>query len=168
MKKLSIIIGICLIVTLFAAWDAAQVNAENEIHVAFMVNKLSSAFWTDVEKGAKEAAEALGWKIDILSPITPDSNEQQIQLLEQALINPPDIFIITPADARGITPAIEKINEAGIPIINYNARFLDPDVESLTFVGLDKYELAKIVAEDLVEKLGGFDARGCYRFPDLH
>jgi ABC-type sugar transport system substrate-binding protein len=129
--------------------------ADKPVKIAFMVNKLSSAFWKDVEKGAKDASAELKYEINILCPTTPDSNEEQIQLLEQALIDPPTIFVVTPADANGITPAIEMINEANIPIINYNARFLDKEVRSLTFVGLDKYELAKQAAEALVAKLGG-------------
>ncbi|MDR1137058.1 MAG: sugar ABC transporter substrate-binding protein [Synergistaceae bacterium] len=130
-------------------------GAEKPVRIAFMVNKLSSAFWRDVEQGAKDASAELGYEINILCPTTPDSNEEQIQLLEQSLINPPTIFVITPADANGITPAIEMINEAGIPIVNYNSRFLDKSVECLTFVGVDKYELAKQAAEALIEKLNG-------------
>jgi ABC-type sugar transport system substrate-binding protein len=135
--------------------DSRAYGSEKPVRIAFMVNKLSSAFWKDVEKGAKDAGDELQYEINILCPTTPDSNEEQIQLLEQSLINPPAIFVITPADANGITPAIEMINEADIPIVNYNARFLDKSVERLTFVGLDKYDLAKQAAEALVEKLGG-------------
>lgn len=159
MKKVCLVLALCMMLVAITACSdpeagsQTQASGSGKVRVAFMVNKLSSSYWTDMEAGANAAADELGWEIEILCPITPDSNEEQIQLLEQALVNPPDVFIISPADAKGLTPVIEKINEAGIPIINYNNRFIDDGIESETFVGIDKYELAKLAGEALTKKM---------------
>ncbi|MGX8702269.1 sugar ABC transporter substrate-binding protein [Caproiciproducens sp.] len=119
-----------------------------------LVKKLSSTFWTDLQEGAKAQCEEYGWTLETLSPTKPDNNEEQIQLLEQSLNNPPDVYLIAAADSKGITPAIEKINEAGIPIIAVSAKLTDEGVDYVTFVGVEFYDLAKQAAEAIAEECG--------------
>jgi ribose transport system substrate-binding protein len=137
----------------FAA--SANTDSVGPKRVALLLQKLNSEFWVEIERGVKDKCAEYGWKLDVLCPVVSDSNEEQIQLVEQSLINPPDIYIISPADFRGIIPAIEEINKANIPIINYNSRIMDESLKITTFVGLNKYDLAKQSAEALIQKLGG-------------
>lgn len=116
-----------------------------------LVKKLSSTFWTDLQAEAKAQCDEYGWTLETLSPTKPDNNEEQIQLLEQSLNNPPDVYLIAAADSKGITPAIEQINKAGIPIIAVSSRLTDPSVQYVTFVGVEFYDLAKQCAEAIAK-----------------
>lgn len=128
-------------------------NGDGVVEVSLLVKKLSSTFWTDMEQGCKDACEELGWVMrPTLCPVTPDSNEEQIQLIEQDLLDPPDLYILCPANSDGIIPVVEKINEAGVPIINVNTR-IGSGPEYLAFCGVDCYELATLVGESLSEAM---------------
>lgn len=139
--------------------DAAEtltdpdLDGDGVVEVSLLVKKLSSTFWTDMEQGCKDACEELGWEMrPTLCPVTPDSNEEQIQLVEQDLLDPPDLYIFCPANSDGIVPAVEKINEAGIPIINVNTR-IGSGPDYLAFCGVDCYELGTLVGESLSEAI---------------
>lgn len=142
-----------------AVTDAAEslanpdLDGDGVVEVSLLVKKLSSTFWTDMEQGCRDACEELGWEMrPTLCPVTPDSNEEQIQLVEQDLLDPPDLYILCPANSDGIIPVVEKINEAGVPIINVNTRIGEgPDY--LAFCGVDCYELGALVGESLAEAL---------------
>lgn len=122
-------------------------------HIAFMVKNTNSEYWITMINAVEERCAEYGWTVDILAPIVAESNEEQIQLIEQALINPPDLFCIVPADSAGITPAIEAINDAGIPVINVNTMFFDEEIECLTFVGIENYDAGVTIAEGALELL---------------
>ena len=136
------------------AAPAGQADLSN-VKVDLLVKKLSSSFWTDLDDYAHAQAEEYGWDLETLCPEVEDNNESQIEILEQSLVNPPDIYIIAPADSQGITPIIEKINAAGIPIICIDGVFADESLDYVTFVGANNYENASLGAQKMVDALGG-------------
>ena len=138
-------------VSVFA--QGGQEKADNgNVKVVAIVKKLSSSFWTDMKDGIEAQAGEYGWDVEVLCPVN-ETNEEQIQLLEMALLDPPDAFLITPVDSKGIAPVIEKINEAGIPIINFNTKISADDVDVETFVGVEYKQLAITAAEAIAKKV---------------
>lgn len=130
----------------------ATTAAGKSIKVSLLVKKLSSSFWTDVEDGVKAACKELGWTLrPTLCPITPDSNEEQIKLLEQDLLDPPDVYILCPADSKGIAPAIQQINKAKIPIINVNTRIIGDGLDVKAFVGVDCRQISNQLSEAMTK-----------------
>ena len=122
--------------------------------VAMLVKNQLGFFWIEVAEYAKVKAEEYGWDIEILSPIASDNNEEQIQLLENALINPPDIFIIAPSDSAGIAPAIEAINKAGVPIINLNTRIFGDNIEYVTYISVENYNMGHDLITNAINAIG--------------
>jgi len=158
MKKfLSILLCLVLVTSAIFAQGteetSEEANGKDQIVVDFLVKKLSSAFWTDMVDAAQAQCDEYGYELNVLCPITADSNEEQIQLIEQSLLDPPDIFLIAAADSEGITPAIEEINEAGIPIVAVSAKLLGEGIEYVTFVGIEFKDLAIGATEALCKKL---------------
>ncbi len=148
MRKMSIAFMIIfLFLTPLFAGGSGESADDGRINVALIVKQQTNDFWVEMIANAEAKAEELDIDLDVLVPLTPDSNEEQLQLIEQALLDSPDCFIIAPADSNGIVPGIELINEAGIPIIVCDSAITDPSVETLTFIGSDNYacgyELAK-------------------------
>ena len=127
------------------------------VEVSLLVKQLGSTFWMNIEAGVKDACAELGWTLrPTLCPMTNDNNEQQIALIEQDLLDPPDLYILCPADSQGIRPAIEQINEAGVPIINVNTKISNDagDLDVVSFVGVDCRKIANEVAEAMSEFMG--------------
>lgn len=150
------ILGVVLVLLMACSFVNAQGTAgKKNIRVDFLVKKLSSAFWTDMVNASQAQVDKYGWKMKVLCPITADSNEEQIQLLEQALLDPPDVFLIAAADSKGIAPAIEEINKAGIPIIAVSAKIIGEGLRYETFVGVQFEDLAVSAAQALCQKLNG-------------
>jgi ribose transport system substrate-binding protein len=129
----------------------AEVGAKR---IVMLIKNNVNPFFVDMANAATAQCEEYGWEIEVLSPIKSDNNEEQIELLRQALLDPPDAFVIVPADSEGITPAIEEINEANIPIVNVNTQFYDEDVDYITFVAVKNYDLAYQSATAISEVIG--------------
>ena len=133
-------------------------TAENDLSgkkIDLLVKQLGSSYWTDLEQAVKDQCEEYGWEVETLCPVTADSNEEQIQLIEQSLLDPPDAYILAPADAEGIAPAIEQINEADIPIVCVTNKVAGEGLEYVTYVGVEYVDLAASAAQELVDELGG-------------
>ena len=132
---------------------AANAGDVGDLTVALMVKNLNNQFFVELAEGAQEVADKYGWTLQLLAPVDTDSNEQQIQLIEQCLVNPPDIYVIIPTDSEGIVPAIEEINDAGIPVINLNTQIVG-DVDLVTFVRCDNFQLGHDCAKAGAELVG--------------
>ncbi|GHV47040.1 sugar ABC transporter substrate-binding protein [Synergistales bacterium] len=143
-----------LFVLLFVLIATESVSDAAAKKIVFLTKNQTNPFFVEMKDAVERKCAELGWEVKTLYPMTPDNNEQQIQLLEQSLLNPPDLFIITPADSHGITPAIEQINDAGIPIINCNTKFYDPDIKYLTFVAFQNFDGAKLSVETGAKLIG--------------
>lgn len=63
-----------------------------------------------------------------------------------------DGIFVAPFEAAGIEPALDALNAAGIPIINFDTAVSAPD-KVLTFVGSDNTNAGRVCGEDLVKRL---------------
>lgn len=145
------------------ASEGKELLTEEEVgkkRVVLLVKQLANTFFTEFVEYATKRCESYGWEIEVLCPTVNNNNEEQIQLVDQALLNPPDLFLIMPAEPAGFVPAVEKINEAGIPIINVDDQITDESVEITTFIGADHYELGKLMGQSAIE-LSGLENAKC-------
>lgn len=133
---------------------AGETAGKSDKRVVLLVKQMANDFWVELVGAAELKAVECGMNLEVLCPLTADSNEEQIQLLEQALLDPPDVFIVVPADQEGITPAIEKINDAGIPIINLDTPITAEGLDILTYIGSNNYDLGYDLAKATAEKTG--------------
>jgi ABC-type sugar transport system substrate-binding protein len=151
MKKLCVI-GM-MVVALTGLFAGGEKEA-GEINVTLVQKNLTNPMWIAVSQGATAAAEKLGVTLTILAPMQADNNEEQINIIEQSIAKKMDCIIVIPADGAGIVPAIEKANEAGIPIINVNTKIdTSKGCKVETFISVENYTAAVSVAEELVKML---------------
>lgn len=78
--------------------------------------------------------------------------DEQTKQVEDAIQAGVDAICIAPVDSDGIVPALEKANEAGIPVIAINTKANGAKVE--TFVGIDNEAAAENLAQYMVDELG--------------
>ena len=120
--------------------------------IAVMVKDSSTPFWRYLVSGAQEAADELGVTVVEYAPMEAQSLDEQTKQVEDAIQAGVDAICIAPVDSDGIVPALEKANEAGIPVIAINTKANGAKVE--TFVGIDNEAAAENVAQYMVDELG--------------
>lgn len=82
-----------------------------------------------------------------------DDNVRQIQDIESLIKKKVDLLIVAPNEAEAITPVIEKVYDAGIPVILVDRKI---NSEKYTaYVGADNYEIGRRAGEYIADRLKG-------------
>jgi len=124
-------------------------EAEEDITINFIFKHMAHIYWELAAQGAEAAAKDLGFKVNILAPITNGSNDEQIALIEQSLAQGVDAIVLAPNDSQAIIPACKQIMDSGVVLINMSTAIGDNTYDA--YVGIENYKLGKAVAEKLCE-----------------
>lgn len=161
MKRISLRAGaaILLAASIIACNRGEQAKSAKPTY-ALVVKTLNNAFFIEMEKGARAAAESLGVDLVVQAPEREIDVEKQMQIVENLIERKVDALLITPSGSREIVPAIVKANAANIPVVT-----IDTQVDTValkaangkvaTFIGSDNYDGGKIAGEFVAQKLGG-------------
>jgi ribose transport system substrate-binding protein len=123
------------------------------MRLAVFTKNWSNPAYGAARLGAERAAAPYGAEVTHYVPETPDHPGQQGALIDQALAQDPDAFVLSPVHATEVDPALRRIAVAGKPIVS----FVNPvnAVASVAYVGADDVRLAAGIAKYLFEHLGG-------------
>jgi len=103
-----------------------------------------------ISKDAKaQAAEYDDVDFKLLEAADSDSQAQQIQ---QVIAEKPDALVVLPQDGEALTPAAQQAEDAGIPVVNIDRLFSEPDAATATILG-DNYQIGVLAAEYITEQL---------------
>jgi ribose transport system substrate-binding protein len=147
MKSLS-----SFLVALAAAGLVPVCGAQAQTIALFTKNN-TNPFSQAIRVGSNAAAVALGVKVVHYVPTTPDNVAEQAKLVEDAIRNTPDAIIFDPVEIEKLVPAIEKINAAGIPVVEVTDRSVGGKFVSRVLP--DDYQIALGVARRLIKEMGG-------------
>jgi ribose transport system substrate-binding protein len=103
--------------------------------------------------GADQVAKANGFTVFHYIPTSPDNVRQQTALVEEAIKAKRDAFVFTPVDIKAMVPSVEKVNAAGIPLVNISDRLTGGT--SVAFIGTDDYAIALDTARTLLKAMDG-------------
>jgi len=131
----------------------AMAQAGKPPTVAFFVKNVTNPFWKACRIGADKAAKDLGVTLEVVAPTKPDNIEEQTRLVEDWIVRKPDSFVFVPVDYKALVPSIQKVNKAGIPVVNYNNRMTD--IEMVTYVGSDDELMEYQICMYLFKAMGG-------------
>ncbi|HZN25586.1 MAG TPA: sugar ABC transporter substrate-binding protein [Burkholderiales bacterium] len=118
----------------------------------FTKNRTNPAY-AAARLGADRTAQAFGVGTRHYVPQKPDDVAEQIALIDEALKQRPDAFLVVPVHPTGVNEALRKIAAAGVPLIGYLNRYTEPG--PISFVGSDDHALGVRIATYLYEHLGG-------------
>jgi ribose transport system substrate-binding protein len=118
----------------------------------FTKNRINPAY-AAARMGAAKVAKRFGAETLDFVPETPDDVAQQIRLIDEALAQRPDAFVLAPVHPTRVDEALRRIEKAGIPL----CAFVNPvqAVKCVSFAGSDDYALGSAVASHLYRHLGG-------------
>jgi ribose transport system substrate-binding protein len=146
-------IGAILALAALFVMFALPVAEAKTYRVVLILKNFVNPVWLDMQRGGEAAAKELGIDLKTLAPLKADNNEEQVKAIEDAIIQKVDAIVVVPSDSNGIIPAIEKANKAGIPVINVNTKANGGECE--TFVAVENYDAAYMVADAMAKKLNG-------------
>lgn len=109
----------------------------------------NNPFFQVLEKSIREKVEANGDKLVTTNPAM--NVELQINQIEDMIAQGIDAIFLNPVDWEGIRPALVMLEEAGIPIINYDTEVKDFKYVT-AYVGSDNKNAGRVAGEDLVKR----------------
>ncbi|MGH9940748.1 MAG: substrate-binding domain-containing protein [Pyrinomonadaceae bacterium] len=108
-------------------------------------------FYRDLEAGLKDAADKQGYQLTVTSGDF-DLAKQQSQI-ENFVVQRMDAIIVCPADSKGIGPAIEQANQAGIPV--FTADIAAQGGRVVSHVASDNLAGGRLAADFIARAIGG-------------
>lgn len=110
-------------------------------------------YLTALSNGAKIVAEAYQMDLTVLSPNWDVA--VQNQMLDEAIVEKPDMIILIPLDAKVAVQQVRKVNQEGIPILLSN---MLPEAEAMKYAiawtGPDDWGQFRMLTRAFADKLG--------------
>ncbi|MDR4890071.1 sugar ABC transporter substrate-binding protein [Fredinandcohnia sp. QZ13] len=154
MKKLVSVFLVALLLVVLAACNNSEGSGgdgkESKDKYVFGYTSMTqnNPFFQVLEQAIREKVEANG---DELITTNPAMNvELQINQIEDMISQGIDAIFLNPVDWEGIRPALVMLEEAGIPIINYDTEVKDFKYVT-AYVGSDNKNAGRVAGEDLVK-----------------
>ena len=140
------------------AWFAALVSllnlaaptAARAETVATFTRNPSNPILRGVRVGSEIAAKSLDALVVHFIPRS-ETPSDQLGLVDEVIRNKPDAIVLAPFDPSAMLPAVDKLNAAGIPLINVNERLSGGN--TVAYVGTDDYQLALTTARYLINAM---------------
>lgn len=143
---------------------ARQHEGTPYLRIAVFTKNLLNPAYEGARLGADRAASRVGATTAHYVPRKPDDPMEQTALIEKALAESPDAFVLVPAHPTAVSNAIRAINDHGIPLVAFVNRLTAGDCVS--FVSSDDYDLALNVAHRVFDQLGGSGKVAIVEGPD--
>jgi len=121
--------------------------------IAVFTKNQTNPFFQIVRLGADNAAKQMNAVVVQYVPTKPDSIPEQMSQIEDVVVKKPDAIVFTPVDFKAMTPGIEKINAAGIPVVNITDRASSG--KFVAYVGAHDYNLGLETSRFLFQAMGG-------------
>jgi ribose transport system substrate-binding protein len=134
-----------------AAFFSATALADGETIAVFTKNQ-TNPYFQAVRVGTETVAKTLRVKVIQYIPTKPDSIPEQLSQVEDVIVKKPDAIVFIPVDYKAMVPAVEKINAAGIPVVNITDRVASG--KFVAFVGADDYSIGLATARALLKAIG--------------
>src|SRR4051794_3284120 len=135
--------------TTLLPFAASHANAET---LAVFTKSAGNPIAKAARAGVEQVAKKNGFTVFHYIPTSADNPRQQTALVDEALAAKRDAFVFTPVDVKAMVPAVQKINAAGIPLVNVADKLTAGN--SIAFIGTDDYAIALDTARFLLKAMG--------------
>ena len=148
MKKITSTVLAC---TMAISAMSMTATAEETKTIAIVPWDMSQAFAAQISETARKAIEDRGWTAVTMDPAGDWAKEYTI--LENLITQGVDGIIYTAIDSEGANDAVEKVKEAGIPIVGYDCLAASGNEDAA--VRYDDYKGGQMAAEQAMKALDG-------------
>ena len=120
--------------------------------IGISVLTLGNPFFNVIAEGVKEEAAKHGY--DVLVVDGDRDVQKQANQIDDFLTKGVVAIILNPCDRQSIGPAIEKANQAGVPVFTCDLKCVAEGAEVVSHVGSDNLQGGKLAGEAMIEALG--------------
>jgi len=116
----------------------ASGGSNKDIKICMYTHGDGGGFWSVAKKGAEQAAKDLGVTLDYQE--SNNDAEKQAQLIEAGVTGGCDGIAVSAPNPDAIQSAMDKANDAGIPLVTMNSGASDfQKLHAFTHVGQDEF-----------------------------
>ena len=121
------------------------------VTLGLVLSTLNNPFFVTLRDGAQEAADAAGVQLIVVD--AQDDSARMISGIEDLISRQVSALLINPTDSDAVVPAIQKANDAGIPVFTVDRGASGGQVVS--HIASDNVAGGRMAAEFLCEAIGG-------------
>jgi ribose transport system substrate-binding protein len=121
--------------------------------IAVFTKNQTNPYFQSVRLGADNAAKQMNATVVHYVPTKPDSIPEQMSQIEDVITKRPDAIVFIPVDSQAMIPGVQKMNAAGIPVVNITDHSAGGDLVS--YVGSDEYGLGLASGRYLLARMKG-------------
>lgn len=149
-RLLCMLCGVAYIVLSAAA--CAHRDGDGERIAVFTKNQ-TDPYFEMLRLGAEDAAKQMHARVTQYVPTQPSSIPEQMNEVEDVITKRTDAAVFVPVDFKAMAPAVGRMNQAHIPVVDVTERVEKGDI--VTFVGLDDYNVGLETAQYLFKTMNG-------------
>jgi ribose transport system substrate-binding protein len=127
--------------------NAVEPQARKQTVIGIVSPALSSTFHVTFVRGAVDEGVRLGWKVDSLAADRETNFAAQVNLVESLVRRKVDAISICAINDKAIVGAVEKANEAGIPIFIHNALTDLPGGKVEAYIGYNQRKAGQLCGD---------------------
>ena len=131
---------------------ADKIAAGEELNIFVSVSDISTEFAAQLRVGVEQGDALDGVTATFIGPVGGGDADAQINEIE-ALMDTMDGLAIASVSTDALAPLIDRILEAGIPVIAYNTD--NPDSQRLVFAGQDLVQSGREAGQLMGEVMNG-------------
>lgn len=129
--------------------EKSEADTDSEGGMTFGVTYwIESDFFKTVADSITKAAEAEGNKTVVVD--AQQDSTKQLQVVEDFIAQDVDAVFLNPVDKDAIEPALQKLDEAGIPVINFDSAVGNLDLVD-AYVATDNIQAGKLCGEAMLK-----------------
>jgi ribose transport system substrate-binding protein len=121
--------------------------------IAVFTKNQTNPYFQSVRLGADSAGRQMHAGVTHFIPTQPDSIPEQMSQIEDAITRRPSAIVFIPVDSKAMVPGVQKMNAAGIPVVNITDHSAGGQLVS--YVGSDEYSLGLATGRYLLNRLSG-------------
>ncbi|MHA0855350.1 substrate-binding domain-containing protein [Paenibacillus sp. CMAA1364] len=163
LKKFMLIIIFIMLLLVSCSDTSSQLHKTDKSYKVSMIVKMDSgAFWNTVKMGAEIAAKEYNVELTFLGPDSEDDIEEQIRLVNGAILKKTDAIILSAGDYMKLAQVTDRAGFHKIPVLSMDTEVASARVK--TYIGTNNYEAGQKAAERLIELMHGEGQIGLVSF----
>lgn len=134
--------------------------------IAFSALTLTNPFFKIIADSMTEEAKKHGFEVVVVSG--DQSVDRQMAQVEDFIVKQVSAIVLNPCDSKAIGAAIQKANEAGIPVFTNDIKFDGDNGKVVCHIATDNYQGGRLAGEAMVKLLGESGGKiAVLHYPDV-
>lgn len=125
--------------------NTAATSGSKEVDL--IISTFNNPFFVSLKNGAEYEAKKLGYNLVVQN--ANNDNQTELNLAQTDILKKPAALILDPVDSNAIVTAINKANQAGIPVFAFDRK--PTGGKLVTFIGYDAVQAGKTAADALAK-----------------